>query len=178
MSVFTLAKIASSISRRALTLSLSKQVQLMRLPAASIVVAHRVEGSGTTFNWVNYLSKASAEWRSNIGKGLSVAWPVGVGGKGNEGVAAFVRQTRNSIGYVDYTHALRSKLAYGLVQNRAGKFVLPGVKAFESAATTADWASADDFHVVITDALGDDSYPIAATSNAISPPAITYSTSL
>jgi phosphate transport system substrate-binding protein len=139
----------------------------VRLPATSIIVAHRVEGSGTTFNWTNYLSKVSLEWRNTIGEGLSVAWPVGVGGKGNEGVAAFVRQTRNSIGYVDYAHALRSKLAYGLVQNRAGKFVLPSVKAFESAATTADWASADDFHVVITDAQGDDSYPIAATSFAL-----------
>ena len=79
----------------------------IRLPASAIIVAHRVEGSGTTFNWVNYLSKASAEWRNNIGEGLSVAWPVGVGGKGNEGVAAFVRQTKNSIGYVDYAHALR-----------------------------------------------------------------------
>ena len=119
------------------------------------------------FNWANYLSKTSAEWRRGIGEGLSVAWPVGVGGKGNEGVAAFVRQTKNSIGYVDYAHALRSKLAYGLVQNRAGKFVLPSVKAFESAAASADWASAEDFHVVITDALGNDSYPIAATSFAL-----------
>jgi phosphate transport system substrate-binding protein len=139
----------------------------IRLPASAIIVAHRVEGSGTTFNWVNYLSKASAEWRNNIGEGLSVAWPVGVGGKGNEGVAAFVRQTKNSIGYVDYTHALRSKLAYGLVQNRAGKFVLPGVKTFESAAASADWASAQDFYAVITDPPGEDSYPLAATSFAL-----------
>jgi phosphate transport system substrate-binding protein len=139
----------------------------IRLPASAIIVAHRVEGSGTTFNWVNYLSKASAEWRSNISEGLSVAWPVGVGGKGNEGVAAFVRQTKNSIGYVDYAHALRSKLAYGLVQNRAGKFVLPSVKTFESAAASADWANAQDFCVVITDPPGDDSYPIAATSFAL-----------
>ena len=139
----------------------------VRLPASAIIVAHRVEGSGTTFNWVNYLSKASAEWRSDIGEGLSVAWPVGVGGKGNEGVAAFVRQTRNSIGYVDYAHAVRTKLAYGLVQNKAGRFVLPGVRAFEFAAASADWASAVDFHVVITDAPSDDSYPIAATSFAL-----------
>ena len=139
----------------------------IHLPASSIIVAHRVEGSGTTFNWVNYLSKVSNDWRANIGEGLSVAWPVGVGGKGNEGVAAFVRQTRNSIGYVDYAHALRTKLAYGLVQNKAGKFPLPSMKTFETAAASADWASAQDFYVLITDPPGDDSYPIAATSFAL-----------
>jgi phosphate transport system substrate-binding protein len=134
------------------------------LPASPIIVVHRVESSGTTFNWVNYLAKASPEWRSRIGEGLSVAWPVGAGGKGNEGVAAFVRSTRNAIGYVDYATALRSRLAYGLVENRAGKFVLPGVATFEAAAASADWSGAGDFDVVMTDAPGDDSYPIAATS--------------
>jgi phosphate transport system substrate-binding protein len=136
----------------------------VRLPASAIIVAHRVESSGTTYNWVNYLSKASPEWRSRIGEGLSVAWPVGTGGKGNEGVAAFVRSTRNAIGYVDYATALRSKLAYGLVENKAGKFVLPGVATFEAAAASADWSRAEDFDVVMTDSPGDDSYPIAATS--------------
>jgi phosphate transport system substrate-binding protein len=139
----------------------------VRLPASAIIVAHRVEGSGTTFNWVNYLSKVSVDWRGEIGEGLSVAWPVGVGGKGNEGVAAFVQQTKNSIGYVEYAYALRSKLAYGLVQNKAGKFVLPSAKTFNYAAASADWRSAQDFYVVITDPPGDDSYPIAATSFAL-----------
>jgi phosphate transport system substrate-binding protein len=134
------------------------------LPASPIIVAHRVESSGTTFNWVNYLSKTSPDWRKSIGEGLSVAWPVGAGGKGNEGVAAFVRSTRNAIGYVDYATALRSKLAYGLVENKAGKFVQPGVATFEAAAASADWTRADDFDVVMTDPAGDDSYPIAATS--------------
>ena len=139
----------------------------VKLPAAAIIVAHRAEASGTTFNWANYLSKVSAEWRDKVGEGLSVAWPIGVGGKGNDGVASFVKQTRNSIGYVEYAYALRSKLAYGLVQNKAGKFVPPGAKTFGAAAAGADWASAQDFYVVITDPPGDESYPIAATSFAL-----------
>ena len=113
-----------------------------RLPAAPIIVAHRVDGSGTRFNWTNYLSKASADWRASVGEGLSVRWPVGVGGKGNDGVAAFVKQTKNSIGYVDFAYARRSQLAYALVQNKAGKYVVPGAKAFEAAAGNADWGSA------------------------------------
>ena len=110
----------------------------------------------------------NAEWRGAVGEGLSVAWPVGVGGKGNDGVASFVKQTRNSIGYVEHAYALRSKLAYGLIQNRASRFVLPGVQTFEAAASSADWSSsAGDFHVVITDSPGDEAYPIAATSFAL-----------
>ena len=139
----------------------------VKLPPAAIIVAHRAEASGTTFNWANYLSKVSADWRDKVGEGLSVAWPIGVGGKGNDGVASFVKQTRNSIGYVEYAYALRSKLAYGLVQNKAGKFVPPGAKAFGAAAAGADWASAQNFYVVITDAAGEESYPIAATSFAL-----------
>jgi phosphate transport system substrate-binding protein len=139
----------------------------LRLPAAPIIVAHRVDGSGTTFNWTNYLSKASADWRASVGEGLSVRWPVGVGGKGNDGVAAFVKQTKNSIGYVEFASARRSQLAYALVQNKAGKYVVPGAKTFEAAAANADWGSAQDFHVVITDSSSDDAYPIAATSFAL-----------
>ena len=140
----------------------------VKLPAAAIIVAHRVDASGTTFNWVNYLSKTNAEWRGAIGEGLSVAWPVGVGGKGNDGVASFVKQIPNSIGYVEHAYALRSKLTYGLVQNKAGRFPLPGVKTFEAAAASADWGgSARDFYAVITDSAGDDAYPIAATSFAL-----------
>ena len=139
----------------------------IRLPAAPIIVAHRVDASGTTFNLTNYLSKVSAEWRGNVGEGLSVAWPVGVGGKGNDGVAAFVKQTRNSIGYVDFAYARRTELAYALVQNRAGRYPVPDVKAFEAAMAASDWSSAPDFHVVITDPAGEDAYPIAATSFAL-----------
>jgi phosphate transport system substrate-binding protein len=139
----------------------------LKLPAAAIIVAHRVEASGTTFNWTSYLAKTSAEWRDKVGEGLSVAWPVGVGGKGNDGVASFVKQTPNAIGYVEYAYAVRIKLAYGLVQNKAGKFVSPGVKTFAAAAAGADWTGAQDFQVVITDAPGEESYPIAATSFAV-----------
>ncbi|MEA2800993.1 MAG: phosphate transport system substrate-binding protein [Rhodospirillaceae bacterium] len=106
----------------------------VKLPAASIAVVHRSDGSGTTFNWTNYLSKVSGEWRSKMGEGTAVDWPVGVGGKGNEGVAALVLQTTNSIGYVEYAYVLQNKLAYGLVQNKAGKFVKPGAASFQAAA--------------------------------------------
>lgn len=139
----------------------------IRLPAAPIIVAHRVDASGTTFNLTNYLSKVSVEWRDKVGEGLSVSWPVGVGGKGNDGVAAFVKQARNSIGYVDFAYARRTGLAYALVQNRAGKYPVPNVKAFEAATAASDWSSARDFYVVITDPAGEDAYPIAATSFAL-----------
>jgi phosphate transport system substrate-binding protein len=139
----------------------------VRLPAAPIIIAHRVDGSGTTFNWTNYLSKVSTEWRARIGEGLSVPWPVGVGGKGNDGVAAFVKQTKNSIGYVEFAYARRSQLAYALVQNKAGKYVVPGAKTFEAAAATSNWGSTQEFYVVITDSPGEDAHPIAATSFAL-----------
>jgi phosphate transport system substrate-binding protein len=136
----------------------------LKLPAAAIAVVHRSDSSGTTFNWVNYLSKVSPEWRDRIGEGTAVAWPTGAGGKGNEGVAALVMQTRNAIGYVEYAYVLRSKLAYGLVQNKAGKFVRPDAASFRAAAASADWAKAQDFHLVLTDSPGEDAYPIAATA--------------
>jgi phosphate transport system substrate-binding protein len=134
-----------------------------KLPAAAITVAHRADGSGTTFNWVNYLSKVSPEWRAKIGEGTAVEWPVGAGGKGNEGVAALVKQTRNSIGYVEYAYVLQNKLTFGLVQNKAGKFIKPDAASFQAAAASADWAKARDFHLIMTDAPGDEAYPIAAT---------------
>ena len=141
----------------------------VRLPASTIAVVHRSDSSGTTFNWVNYLSKVSPEWRDKIGEGTAVAWPTGAGGKGNEGVAALVMQTSNSIGYVEYAHVLRSKLAYGLVQNKAGKFVKPDAASFRAAAASADWAKAQDFHLVLTDSPGADAYPIAATAFVLIP---------
>ena len=140
-----------------------------RLPAAAIAVVHRSDSSGTTFNWVNYLSKVSPEWRDKVGEGTAVAWPTGAGGKGNEGVAALVMQTRNSIGYVDYAHVLRNKLAYGLVQNKAGEFIKPDAASFRAAAAGADWAKAQDFHLVLTDSPGADAYPIAATAFVLIP---------
>jgi phosphate transport system substrate-binding protein len=134
------------------------------LPDADITVVHRSDGSGTTFNWVNYLSKVSPTWKSQVGEGTSVSWPVGVGGKGNEGVAAYVNRIQNSIGYVEYAYVLQNKMTYGLVQNRAGKFITPDAKSFQAAAATADWATAKDFFLVMTDAPGADAYPVTATT--------------
>jgi phosphate transport system substrate-binding protein len=135
----------------------------LKLPDASIAVVHRSDGSGTTFNWVNYLSKVSAEWKDKVGEGTSVEWPSGVGGKGNEGVAAFVNQTKNSIGYVEYAYVLQNKMAYALVENKAGKFIKPDAASFQAAAASAEWGKAQDFYLIMTDAPSDDAYPIAAT---------------
>jgi len=143
----------------------------LKLPAAVIAVLHRADSSGTTFNWVNYLSKVSPEWRDKVGEGTAVAWPTGAGGKGNEGVAALVLQTQNSIGYVEYAYVLQSKLTYGLVQNKAGRFVKPDAASFQAAAASADWAGARDFHLVMTDSPGADAYPIAATAFVLMPKA-------
>ena len=137
---------------------------MSKLPSAAITIAHRADGSGTTFNFVNYLSKVSPEWRSKVGEGTAVEWPVGMGGKGNEGVAAFVMQTKNSIGYVEYAYALQNRMTYGLVQNKAGKFIKPDQTGFQAAAASADWTKAKDFHLIMTDAPGDEAYPIAATA--------------
>ena len=135
----------------------------VKLPDAAITVVHRSDGSGTTFNWVNYLSKVSPEWKEKIGEGTSVQWPVGVGGKGNEGVAAYVKQIKGSVGYVELAYALQNKMAYAAVQNSAGKFVEPSAETFQAAAASADWKNSQDFHLVITNAPGENSWPIAAS---------------
>jgi phosphate transport system substrate-binding protein len=136
----------------------------VNLPAAPISVIHRSDGSGTTFNWANYLSKVSPEWKEKVGEGTTVDWPTGAGGKGNEGVAAFVALTKNSISYVEYAYAVKNKLAYGLVQNKAGRFVQPGAETFQAAAKNADWSATKDFFLIMTDAPGEDAYPITATA--------------
>src|SRR6185312_11587339 len=97
-----------------------------------ITVVHRSDGSGTTFNWVNYLSKVSGEWKMKIGEGTAVNWPTGVGGKGNEGVAAYVNQIKGSIGYVELAYATQNKMAYAAVQNSAGKFIQPSLESFQA----------------------------------------------
>jgi phosphate transport system substrate-binding protein len=135
-----------------------------KLPDEAITVVHRSDGSGTTFNWADYLSKVSPEWKDKVGEGTSIAWPVGVGGKGNEGVAAYVNRIKNSIGYVEYAYVLQNKMTYTLVQNKAGAFVKPNVETFQAAAASADWKDAKDFHLVMTDAPGADAYPITATT--------------
>jgi phosphate transport system substrate-binding protein len=136
----------------------------LKLGDAAISVVHRSDGSGTTFNFANYLSKVSEEWKSKVGEGTSVQWPVGVGGKGNEGVAAYVKQIKNSIGYVELAYALQNKMAYTSMKNRAGNFVEPNLETFQAAAASADWSTAKDFFLVITDAPGANSWPIAASS--------------
>ncbi|MBP2147374.1 phosphate ABC transporter substrate-binding protein PstS [Xanthobacter autotrophicus DSM 597] len=139
----------------------------LKLPDAKIVVVHRADGSGTTFNWVSYLAKASPEWKQQVGEGSSVAWPVGTGARGNEGVSTEVKRVKNSIGYVEFTYVVQAKLAYGLVQNRAGKFIAPSAASFQAAALSFDWTAARDFFVVINDSAAPDAYPIAATTFAL-----------
>jgi len=136
----------------------------LKLGDAAISVVHRSDGSGTTFNFADYLSKVSEEWKSKVGEGTSVQWPVGVGGKGNEGVAAYVKQIKNSIGYVELAYALQNKMSYASMKNSAGKFVEPSLESFAAAAASADWTKVKDFHLVITDAPGATSWPITASS--------------
>ncbi|HEV2362999.1 MAG TPA: phosphate ABC transporter substrate-binding protein PstS [Caulobacteraceae bacterium] len=141
----------------------------LKLPHATITVVHRSDGSGTTFNWSHYLGQVSPIWKSKVGEGTSIQWPTGVGGKGNEGVAAYVNQIPNSIGYVEYAYVIQNKMAWGYVFNSAGRFVGPSIPAFQAAAATADWAHAKDFDLVMTDAPGAGAYPITATTFVLMP---------
>ena len=134
------------------------------LPAGKINVVHRSDGSGTTFNFVNYLSKVSPDWKTKVGEGTSVDWPTGIGGKGNEGVAAYVKQMPGSIGYVELAYALQNKMSFTAMQNAAGNWVLPNAASFQAAAASADWAHAKDFSLVVTNAPGQDAWPITATN--------------
>jgi phosphate transport system substrate-binding protein len=135
----------------------------MTLPDGKITIVHRSDGSGTTFNFVNYLSKVSPEWKEKVGEGTSVQWPTGLGGKGNEGVAAYVKQIKNAIGYVELSYALQNKMSFTQMENAAGKYVTPSAASFAAAAASADWKNATDFSLVITNAPGDESWPISAT---------------
>ena len=134
------------------------------LPATKINVVHRSDGSGTTFNLTHYLSKVSPEWQGKAGEGTTVNWPVGLGGKGNEGVAAYVQQIDGSLGYVELAYALQNKMSYTALQNAAGRFVLPSAASFAAAAASADWKSAQDFHLVMTNAPAPDAWPITAAN--------------
>ncbi|OWT69025.1 MULTISPECIES: phosphate ABC transporter substrate-binding protein PstS [unclassified Achromobacter] len=136
----------------------------VKLPSADIIVVYRSDGSGTTFGWTNYLSKVSASWKADIGEGKSVKWPTGQGGKGNEGVAAYVGQLKNSIGYVEYAYAKQNKLAWTQLQNKDGKFVQPEQKAFAAAAANADWKSAPGMGVVLTNEPGATSWPVTSAT--------------
>ncbi len=136
----------------------------VNLPGEAITVVRRSDGSGTTFNFTDYLSKASAEWKSKVGSGTAVEWPAGVGAKGNEGVAGNVSQTKNSIGYVEYAYAMQNKLTFTALVNKAGKTVQPTMAAFQSAASNADWAKAPGYYVILTDQSGEASWPITAST--------------
>jgi phosphate transport system substrate-binding protein len=132
------------------------------LPANDIVVVHRSEGSGTTYIWTDYLSKISEEWKAKVGKGASVNWPVGLGGKGNEGVTGTVKNTPNSIGYVELIYAIQNKMPYGRVKNSSGAFVKADLASVTAAAAAAVKNMPDDFRVSITDAPGKTAYPISS----------------
>lgn len=133
----------------------------IKLPDVSITVVHRSDGSGTTFTFANYLSKVSPEWKQKVGADTSVAWPVGVGGKGNEGVASYVQRIKGSIGYVEYAYILESKLDYARMINKAGKIVSPSMDGFQAAAANVDFTKAQDFYVILTNQPGDASWPIS-----------------
>jgi phosphate transport system substrate-binding protein len=136
----------------------------LKLPTDAITVVRRSDGSGTTFNFTDYLSKSNAEWKTKVGSGTAVEWPAGVGAKGNEGVAGNVSQTKNSIGYVEYAYAKQSKLTYVAMINKAGKTVQPTIAAFQAAASNADWAKAPGYYVILTDQPGEASWPITAAT--------------
>jgi phosphate transport system substrate-binding protein len=131
------------------------------LPANDIVVVHRADASGTTYCWVDYLSKVSKDWETKVGRGTSVNWPVGLGGKGNEGVTGQVKQTPNSIGYVELIYAVQNKMTYGKVKNASGEFVLASLAGVTAAAAGAAKSMPDDFRVSITNAPGKGAYPIS-----------------
>jgi phosphate transport system substrate-binding protein len=135
-----------------------------KLPNEAITVVRRSDGSGTTFNFTDYLSKVSPEWKTKVGSGAAVEWPAGVGAKGNEGVSGNISHTRNSIGYVEYAYAKQNKLTYTGLVNKAGKAVQPTVAAFQAAASNADWAKAPGYYVILTDQPGEQSWPITAAT--------------
>jgi phosphate transport system substrate-binding protein len=134
------------------------------LPATQITVVHRADGSGTSFNFSNYLSKVSPDWQTKVGFSTTPTWPAGIGGKGNDGVAASVRQQSNAIGYVEFAYALQNHMSFVEMQNASGKWVEPTASSFAAAASTADWKSAKDFNLIMTNAPGADAWPITATT--------------
>jgi len=132
------------------------------LPDAKIAVVRRADGSGTSFLFTNYLSKTNAEWKEKVGEGTAVNWPTGAGGKGNEGVSAFVQRLPNSIGYVEYVYAKQNKMAYVMMRNQSGTFVAPSDANFKAAAAGADWSKT--FYQVLTDQAGKDAWPITGAT--------------
>jgi phosphate transport system substrate-binding protein len=136
----------------------------VKLPDTEITVIHRADGSGTSFLWTDYLSKSSPNFKSTVGAGTAVKWPVGVGGKGNEGVAANVQRMKGSVGYVEYAYAKKNKIAHAQLQNRDGQFVQPDDETFKAAAAAAEWNKTPGMAVVLTDQAGKNAWPITGAS--------------
>ncbi|WP_420094622.1 phosphate ABC transporter substrate-binding protein PstS [Geothermobacter hydrogeniphilus] len=138
--------------------------QGLALPDQAITVVHRSDGSGTTWIFTNYLTKVSSSWAKEIGNNKAVNWPVGVGGKGNEGVASYVQRVKGSIGYVEYAYALQNKMNHVLLKNSDGNYVAPTSETFQAAAAGADWANAKGYYMVLTNQPGENSWPITGAS--------------
>lgn len=136
----------------------------LKLASMPIVVVHRSDGSGTTFIWTDYLSKVSETWRTKVGANTAVEWPVGIGAKGNEGVANNVSNTKGAIGYVEYAYVKQNKMNYAKVINKSGNEIAPNSDSFQAAAAAADWAKSDSFYVILTDEAGPKSWPIAGAT--------------
>ncbi len=136
----------------------------LNLPSKAITVVHRADGSGTTWIYTNYLSKVSPDWKRKVGNAKAVSWPVGIGGKGNEGVASYVTRIKGAIGYVEYAYALQNHMTHVKLGNRAGKFLDPDSASFQAAAANADWHHAKGFYMVLTNQPGAKSWPITGAS--------------
>ncbi len=134
------------------------------LPDLRVNIVRRADGSGTTFIFTNYLSKVSTDWKAKVGEGTAVAWPTGIGGKGNEGVAAYVQRLKGAIGYVEYAYAKKNKLSYVTLQNKDGVFIEPNEASFKAAATYADWKNAPGFYEILTNEPGKNSWPIVGAT--------------
>lgn len=141
----------------------------LALPDADILVVHRSDGSGTTYGWTHYLAQVSPAWKETVGVGKAVKWPAGQGGKGNEGVANYVRQLRHTIGYVEYGYARENNLSYVQLQNQAGNFVSPTPESFAAAAASADWHGTPGMGVMLTNQPGDEAWPLAAATFILVP---------
>jgi phosphate transport system substrate-binding protein len=136
----------------------------LTLPSTPISVIYRADGSGTTFNFTDYLSKVSADWKSKVGSNTTVEWPIGFGAKGSEGVSTTVKQTAGSISYVEYAYVVANNMGYAKMKNAAGKIVEPNLDTFAAAASNADWAGSKNFNLIITNQPGEKSWPIAAST--------------
>jgi len=160
----TLAKIYLGQVKRWDDAAIQKLNPSAKLPSQAIVVVHRSDGSGTTFIFTDYLSKASPDWKSKVGANTSVEWPAGIGAKGNEGVANNVAQTKGAVGYVEYAYAKQNKMTTVDMVNKDGKVVSPKAESFQAAAANADWEKSQNFYVILTDQPGAGSWPIAGAT--------------